>query len=124
MAGREHILSLFLFSFSISIQDLHNLKEDVIVRGDGGTPLSEGEKARVSLAREAGFQLPSCPSSSAAPSGREHADPAHWVGLCEAGSCLFPWALGMNMELLDAIMIQRWDPGSVKCPLLTSLYIF
>uniref|UniRef100_A0AC11BX71 Uncharacterized protein n=1 Tax=Ovis aries TaxID=9940 RepID=A0AC11BX71_SHEEP len=32
-------------------KDLHNLKEDVIVRGDGGTPLSEGEKARVSLAR-------------------------------------------------------------------------
>ncbi|XP_017911812.1 PREDICTED: multidrug resistance-associated protein 4-like isoform X2 [Capra hircus] len=32
-------------------EDLHNLKEDVIVRGDGGTPLSEGEKARVSLAR-------------------------------------------------------------------------
>uniref|UniRef100_A0A4W2IQ42 Multidrug resistance-associated protein 4 n=1 Tax=Bos indicus x Bos taurus TaxID=30522 RepID=A0A4W2IQ42_BOBOX len=28
-----------------------NLKENVIVRGDGGTPLSEGEKARVSLAR-------------------------------------------------------------------------
>ena len=51
MAGGEHILNLFLFSFSISMQDLHNLKEDVIVRGDGGTPLSEGEKARVSLAR-------------------------------------------------------------------------
>ncbi|OWK00882.1 hypothetical protein Celaphus_00016766 [Cervus elaphus hippelaphus] len=33
------------------MQDLQNLKEDVIVRGDGGTPLSEGEKARVSLAR-------------------------------------------------------------------------
>ncbi|XP_065757876.1 ATP-binding cassette sub-family C member 4-like [Muntiacus reevesi] len=32
-------------------KDLQNLKEDVIVRGDGGTPLSEGEKARVSLAR-------------------------------------------------------------------------
>ncbi|KAB0372887.1 hypothetical protein FD755_015640, partial [Muntiacus reevesi] len=32
-------------------EDLQNLKEDVIVRGDGGTPLSEGEKARVSLAR-------------------------------------------------------------------------
>uniref|UniRef100_A0A4W2H6T1 Multidrug resistance-associated protein 4 n=1 Tax=Bos indicus x Bos taurus TaxID=30522 RepID=A0A4W2H6T1_BOBOX len=32
-------------------KDLQNLKENVIVRGDGGTPLSEGEKARVSLAR-------------------------------------------------------------------------
>ncbi|XP_027391709.1 multidrug resistance-associated protein 4-like, partial [Bos indicus x Bos taurus] len=32
-------------------EDLQNLKEDEIVRGDGGTPLSEGEKARVSLAR-------------------------------------------------------------------------
>ena len=52
MAGREHILSLFLFSFSISIQDFQNLKErDLTVTGDGGTPLSEGQKARVSLAR-------------------------------------------------------------------------
>ena len=51
MVEEEHILSHFLFSFSISMQDLQNLKEDEIVRGDGGTPLSEGEKARVSLAR-------------------------------------------------------------------------
>ena len=51
MAGGEHVLSLFLFSFSISMQDLQNLKEDVIVRGDGGTPLSQGQRARVSLAR-------------------------------------------------------------------------
>ena len=28
------------------------------------------------------------------PSGCNHADPAHWVGLCEAGSCSFLWALG------------------------------
>ncbi|XP_070656064.1 ATP-binding cassette sub-family C member 4-like [Bos indicus] len=32
-------------------EDLQNLKEDVIVRGDGGTPLSQGQRARVSLAR-------------------------------------------------------------------------
>ena len=47
------------------------------------------------------------PSSSVAPCGHEHADPAHWVGLCEAGSCSFPGLLEMNMELLDTIVIQR-----------------
>ena len=70
-----------------------------------------------------GFQLPSCPSSSAAPGGREHADPAPWVGLCEAGSWSLPWAPGMNMELLDTTVIQRQDPGSVKCFILMSLYV-
>ena len=30
----------------------------------------------------------------------------------------------MNLELLDTIMIKRWDPGSVMCPLLTSLPMF
>ena len=57
-----------------------------------------------------GFQLPSCPSSSAPPSGREHADPAHQVGLCEAGSWPFPWAPGMNLELLDAVMNSEVGP--------------
>ncbi|XP_070656002.1 ATP-binding cassette sub-family C member 4-like [Bos indicus] len=32
-------------------KDLQNLKEDLTVIGDGGTPLSSGQKARVSLAR-------------------------------------------------------------------------
>ncbi|KAI4538920.1 hypothetical protein MG293_011187 [Ovis ammon polii] len=32
-------------------EDLQNLKEDLTVIGDGGTPLSSGQKARVSLAR-------------------------------------------------------------------------
>ena len=42
----------FFFPFSIPIQDFQNLKErDLTVTGDGGTPLSEGQKARVSLAR-------------------------------------------------------------------------
>ena len=31
-----------------------------------------------------------------APSGCEHADPAHRVGLCEVGSWSFLWAPGMN----------------------------
>ena len=56
MAGAEHILDLFFFffpfSFSISMQDLQLLKEnDLTEIGDRGTPLSEGQKARVSLAR-------------------------------------------------------------------------
>ena len=80
---------------------------DLTEIGERGTPLSEGQKARVSLARYVGFQLPSCPSSSTAPSGHEHADPSHQVGLGEAGSWFFLWTLGMNMELLDIIMIQR-----------------
>ena len=70
-----------------------------------------------------GFQLPSCPSSSMAPSGCGHAGPAHGVGLCEAGTWLFPWTVGMNMKLFHIIVIQGWDPGSVKCLFLTSLYI-
>ena len=57
-----------------------------------------------------GFQLPSCPSSSAPPSGREHADPAHRVGLCEAESWPFPWAPGMNLELLDAVLNSEMGP--------------
>jgi len=61
-----------------------------------------------------GFQLPSCPPSSTAPSGREHTDPTHWVGLCEAGSCSFPWAPGNDMELVDTAMTQRWEAGSVN----------
>ena len=43
-----------------------------------------------------GFQLPSCPSSSATPSGCEHAEPTHKVGLCEARSWSFPWALELT----------------------------
>ena len=49
MAG-EHILNVFLFS--VFTQDFKNLEErDLTMTGDGGTPLSEGQKARVSLAR-------------------------------------------------------------------------
>ena len=43
---------LFFFPFFISIQDLQLLQDGVLtVTGDGGTPLSAGQKARVSLAR-------------------------------------------------------------------------
>ena len=52
------------------------------------------------------IQLPSCPSSSMAPSGCGHAGPAHGVGLCEAGTWLFPWTVGMNMKLFHIIVIQ------------------
>ena len=52
------------------------------------------------------------------------ADPAHQVDLYEAGSWPFPWACRKSVKLLDTIMIQRWDPGSVECPLLMSLPMF
>ena len=37
-----------------------------------------------------GFQLPSCPSSSEAPSGREHTDSAHWWVCVKQGLGSFP----------------------------------
>ncbi|MXQ98864.1 hypothetical protein E5288_WYG002117 [Bos mutus] len=42
----------FFFPFSVSMQDLKLLQDgDLTMTGDGETPLSEGQKARVSLAR-------------------------------------------------------------------------
>ena len=48
----EHNLYLFLSPRFLSVQDLQLLEEgDLTEIGDRGTPLSDGQKARVSLAR-------------------------------------------------------------------------
>ena len=123
MAGGEHILHLFLFLLfflRIGFAEIEQRRSNCDRRWRNPTEWraeSPGQPCQVN-----GISVAIRPSSSMAPSGCEHADPAHWVGPCEAGSWSFPWACRRNLELLDAIMIQRWDPKSVKCPLLTSLY--
>ena len=52
----------FFFPFSIPIQDFQNLKErDLTVAGDGGTPLSEGQKALSASPGKWGFSCHPAP---------------------------------------------------------------
>ena len=107
----EHILNLFLFSLfylHTGFAEFEGKRSNCDRRWRNPTEWrteSPGQPRQVS-----GVSVAICPSSSAASSGPEHTDPAHKVGLCEAGFSPFPWACGRNLELLDTIVIQEMRP--------------